>query len=152
MIFAGTDEKKPIMLCRMVKKEVEGKSSKVTLEPEKFGGYIITTMYIGASGIIQLVINLLSFRDHISKYYNQKETLAKKRNRKKKITIIIIILALVLLWLFFTIIIGSIEIPHANIIREIIKASIAVFIGSQLLPFMLRELNTIRKIKNEDEK
>lgn len=132
------NKKNPIMLCRIVKKE-ENVGIKV-------GAYIITTMYIGASGINQLIENLLDFPHTILSYYNQKEEFRRKRKKAyQKITGIAVIISF-LLWWIFPIIISNQLIPPdmakdiSNGIIAIMTVAIGGFIGTQILPYIIKKL------------
>ena len=138
------------MLCRIVgKKDVVG--------GVKGGAYIITTMYIGASGLNPLINNLLSSPQHISEYYDQKENLVKRRRKREIIGISCIMLFSFILWVYFPTIIGSIEISQKTMgwIRDImmlisvICALILVFIGPGVLGS--RIVSKIKKQKSEKE-
>lgn len=132
------NKKNPIMLCRLVNKE-----EKVGI---KVGAYIITTMYIGASGINQLIENLLDFPHTISSYYNQKEEIRKKRKKTyQKITGIAIIISFLLWWIFPIII--SYQIIPPSMVQDISNSIIATmivaiggFIGTQILPYIIKKL------------
>jgi hypothetical protein len=73
LIFTD-DGKNPIMICRLEK------GSDKELAP--VGGFILTTMYIGSSGLTKLIDNLLCFHDEISGYYKRKRQIDIERTQK----------------------------------------------------------------------
>lgn len=91
LIFSENSKKKPIMLCRILEKK--GSTN--------VGGYIITTMYIGALGSDQLVNNILNFPNNLKTYYIEKENDKKiRRGMYQKAISILISLFILLLFLY----------------------------------------------------
>lgn len=134
LIFAGNNTKKPIMLCKIVRNKEETGNT--------VGAYIITTMYIGASSLTQLIDNLLDFPQKITQYYINKKEEANKRQSKYQKRFIVIIIISASLWLIFPITQGlinssnSMEYIKNNILQLIaaICGLILVTIGPGILP------------------
>lgn len=90
--FSIDHTKKPVMLCNIV-------SNKDDSGGDTVGAYIITTMYIGASSLDQLVINLLNLPNNIKKYYDDNEkTLREKRQRKKILYVFVVFILLIAIY------------------------------------------------------
>jgi hypothetical protein len=119
LIFAGNNTKKPIMLCNIVKNEEKTGNT--------VGAYIITTMYIGASSLTQLVDNLLDFPQKITQYYiNKKGDTNKRRSTYQKVFIAFIIIS-TFVWLLIPITQGLIDTYN---LKELIKNNILQLIGA----------------------
>lgn len=122
LLYADIGMKKPIMLCRLVKKE----------KNENVGGYILTTMYIGATSFDPIVKNLLIFPKKSETYYNNKKEDANKRQMTYlKAFIVFIIISISVGLLFSQGLINNSEFIKKNILQIIatICAIILVLFG-----------------------
>lgn len=149
LLFADNEMKRPIMLCRLIKTEKKGITN--------VGGYILTTMFLGASGLNPLIQNLLNFPTFSRTYYKDKEDKEKneeitrikdkedkkrneeitritKRNKWLKIAFLILIV-----WAFFQTILNYI-IPNINIITSMLVAITSIVTGNILFHYLKNKL------------
>lgn len=130
LLFADNEKKRPVMLCCLIK--TEKKIATIV------GGYILTTMYLGASGFNPFIQNLLNFPEFSKTYYIEKvkkEKIAriKKRNKWLKIGFFILI-QLILVWAFFSTIINYIS-PVYNTFKTMLITIITIFIANILFHY-----------------
>ena len=144
LIFVETNRKKPIMLCRIMTKEnPAGPKSRAY---PKIGAYIITTMYIGASGLHQLIKNILNFPENIQEYYIEKEAEIKKKKRIFEVSSTIIILIIFLK--FYHNITNILNISQKQIVSVLFWAILMILItaiGTLIAMFAYEPIRSLKK-------
>ena len=138
MLFADDEMKKPIMLCRLIKTEKKGITN--------VGGYILTTMFLGASDFNPLIQNFLNFPTFSRTCYKDKkdiekyEKIARVKTRNKWLKIgFFILIQLILVWAFFSTILNYI-IPEINNLKTMLITIITLLIVNILFHYLKDKL------------